>query len=334
MRIAGRELPQLKPMQSVLPSKVAVIGAGLAGLTCSARLRAAGVRVVVLEKSRDIGGRLATRREEFRRWNHGAPAVHVRSPEFRAQIELLRAQGTAAWLPGESVAVGVPDMRELLRPLSQSHIEYGGIEYGAEVMRLQRGPVGWSMLLPDGRSLGLFDIVVCTAPATQTCALLRASGISFPDALAHIDYAPCWALLLALPTPDIDLTVLAHTDVFGYVGRQSSAGEAAANCAWVLHATAAWSAQHLEHSAQDVQHALFAEVASAIGTKVQPVAAFAHRWRFARATQPLSSPSLWLPAARIAIGGDGFGGGDAAGAFRSALALADTALAQTRNRPA
>jgi predicted NAD/FAD-dependent oxidoreductase len=45
---------------------VAIIGAGMAGLSCARRLLAAGVRVDVFEKSRSTGGRLATRRSSPR----------------------------------------------------------------------------------------------------------------------------------------------------------------------------------------------------------------------------------------------------------------------------
>ncbi|HIP78813.1 MAG TPA: FAD-binding protein, partial [Kiloniellaceae bacterium] len=42
--------------------RIAVIGAGLAGLLCARRLQDAGLHPVVFEKSRGLGGRLATRR--------------------------------------------------------------------------------------------------------------------------------------------------------------------------------------------------------------------------------------------------------------------------------
>ena len=313
-------------MRSVLPTTAGIVGAGLAGLTCAARLRAAGVNAVVVEKSGDIGGRLATRRRAGRSWNHGAPAVDVRSAEFREQIDVLRSQGHAEWLPENTAAVGVPDARELLRPLVER-----GVEFDAEVVRLQRGPVGWSLLLHAGRTLGLFDIVVITAPLPQTCALLRASRIEFPDSIAQVGYAPCWALLLALSDPGIDLTSLAHSTVFGYVGRSTPQRGTTGECSWVLHARPEWSAQHLEHAAQDVQQLLLAEVSSSFGRAIEPAAAFAHRWRYARAVQPMSRGCLWLPAARVAIGGDGFAGGDAEGAFRSGLALASTVLEFVRD---
>ncbi len=41
---------------------IAIIGAGMAGLICAQRLTEAGYSVLVVEKSRGLGGRLATRR--------------------------------------------------------------------------------------------------------------------------------------------------------------------------------------------------------------------------------------------------------------------------------
>ncbi len=43
-------------------STVAVIGAGMTGITCARALADAGFDVTVFEKSRGLGGRMATRR--------------------------------------------------------------------------------------------------------------------------------------------------------------------------------------------------------------------------------------------------------------------------------
>ena len=43
-------------------TRVAIIGAGISGLACARQLVKAGVSVVVFDKGRGIGGRVATRR--------------------------------------------------------------------------------------------------------------------------------------------------------------------------------------------------------------------------------------------------------------------------------
>ncbi len=68
---------------------VIVVGAGIAGLTCARELQRRGVASVVLERSRGVGGRCATRRIEGQAVDHGMPFLHVRSREFSDLIEQL-----------------------------------------------------------------------------------------------------------------------------------------------------------------------------------------------------------------------------------------------------
>src|SRR3989338_5565576 len=44
------------------PKKIAVVGAGIAGLTCAYKLQKAGVNVIVYEKESAVGGRMSTRK--------------------------------------------------------------------------------------------------------------------------------------------------------------------------------------------------------------------------------------------------------------------------------
>jgi renalase len=50
---------------------IAIIGAGIAGLTCAQQLQQAGKQVVLIDKSRGLGGRLATRRLAGTHADHG-----------------------------------------------------------------------------------------------------------------------------------------------------------------------------------------------------------------------------------------------------------------------
>ena len=55
-----------------------VIGAGVSGARLTHHLSDAGFQVVVLEKSRGLGGRLCHRRSEYGRFLHGLQYVHLR----------------------------------------------------------------------------------------------------------------------------------------------------------------------------------------------------------------------------------------------------------------
>jgi renalase len=54
---------------------VAIVGAGISGLACAVSLKKARHRVIVIDKSRGVGGRAATRRSVTAQADHGAPTV-------------------------------------------------------------------------------------------------------------------------------------------------------------------------------------------------------------------------------------------------------------------
>jgi renalase len=68
---------------------VAIIGAGLAGLTCAQQLHQAGYSVVVLEKSRGVGGRMATRRLHDTCADHGVRYLEPQGKLLPQLIEIL-----------------------------------------------------------------------------------------------------------------------------------------------------------------------------------------------------------------------------------------------------
>ncbi len=67
-------------------SSVAVIGAGLAGLSCAQALRAAGVEVRIFESAPFVGGRCATRLWQGHLVDHGVQYFTAQSPEFKKEL--------------------------------------------------------------------------------------------------------------------------------------------------------------------------------------------------------------------------------------------------------
>lgn len=68
---------------------VAIIGAGVAGLTVGQQLRQAGYRVVVVEKSRGVGGRVATRRLHDSRVDHGLRYLEGKGEFLQGLVKIL-----------------------------------------------------------------------------------------------------------------------------------------------------------------------------------------------------------------------------------------------------
>ena len=72
--------------------RVAVIGAGMSGLTCASRLGERGFEVSVFDKGRGPGGRSSTRRVDLDGaevgFDHGAQYFTVRDPAVRTMPSL------------------------------------------------------------------------------------------------------------------------------------------------------------------------------------------------------------------------------------------------------
>lgn len=76
-------------MSQSTATDVAVIGAGLAGLVCAQQLQQQGLSVEVFDKSRGLGGRLATRRIQSAWIDHGVRYWHVQGEQTQALLDRL-----------------------------------------------------------------------------------------------------------------------------------------------------------------------------------------------------------------------------------------------------
>jgi predicted NAD/FAD-dependent oxidoreductase len=184
---------------------VAIVGAGMAGLVCARELTDAGVEgVVVLDKGRGVGGRLATRRIGEARLDHGAQYVTARSDGFSGAVGQWVADGVMRpWFTtprGEQAYSATAGMTGVAKALA------AGVrtETGVAVTAVAPGDAGWRLQVAGRAPLGA-KVVVLTAPVPQSLALLAAGGVR-PDAttaarLAAITYDPCVSVLAVLDAP-------------------------------------------------------------------------------------------------------------------------------------
>lgn len=83
--------------------KIAIIGAGVAGLSCGQALQDGGHVVALFDKGRSAGGRMATRRVPAPAgdiaFDHGAQYFTVRAPVLAAAVTSWQAAGVVARWP-------------------------------------------------------------------------------------------------------------------------------------------------------------------------------------------------------------------------------------------
>jgi predicted NAD/FAD-dependent oxidoreductase len=325
-----------------MPSpRIAVIGAGLAGLSCARALKARGATIRLFDKGRAAGGRLATRRAEAEgralQFDHGAQYLTARTEGFAA---LLAEAGAAPWgEPGRFV--GTPGMSALPRALA------AGLDLATarHVTAIEGRPGAWRLrhldasLVRPGRPLpaaepeeeGPFDALAVTLPPAQAAPLIAPHASGWPGRLAAVRLAPCWTVMAAFaaPLPLPDGLRPPEGGTIGWAARDSSKpGRPLGTECWVVQAGPDWSRAHLEETPEAVVPALLAALGALAGADLPaPIHAAAHRWRYSLVQAPLGEPCLADPDLRLGLAGDWCLAGRAEAAFESGTALAAALLA-------
>ncbi len=317
------------------PPRVVVIGAGMAGLTAARRL-ADSCDVVVVDKGRGVGGRLATRRIGGATFDHGAQFLTTHTAEFAARVSEWTATGVVVpWFRGRIGPDGVTDPDGHVRfrgaPTMNAlakHVAVGlDVRTGSRVSAVRRAARGWTVALADDAELTA-DAVVVTAPVPQILSLLEAGGVEPTprerDALHAVEYEPCLALMTTLDGPsglDEPGAIDPAAGPIDWIADNRVKGVSAVP-AVTIHATAGFSREHWDATDDEIGTELL--TAAALDATAVPGALSVQRWRFARPTVVHPDRCLVLEGdAPLVCAGDAFGGAKVEGAALSGAAAAD-----------
>ena len=316
---------------------VAVVGAGMAGLTAATALQKQGVDVMVLDKARGPGGRAATRRAGELRFDHGAQYFTARSAAFAQQVEAWRsAQLVEPWA-GRIAAID--NVGEAHRRVSENVTRYVGIpgmnavpkamasslrcRFGAQVVKLKRAR-GWRISLESGEQLNANHLLL-TVPPAQGAGLLGGQS-PLGASLESVLMDPCWAVMVALEhplDPGFDGAFVNDGPLSWLARDNSKPSRPAGHHCWVLHGSAEWSSANLAEEPSKITTELLAAFEALLSRKTPGVHhAVAHRWRYAQAVRPLDAPILRDEDAHLIVAGDWCAGSKIEGAFLSGSAAA------------
>jgi renalase len=314
--------------------RVGIIGAGLAGLTLARILTEMGLAVKVFDKGRSPAGRLSTRRDDTGTFDHGAQYFTARDEGFQRQVDTWCEQGISAEWRGRFGTlengtltpkaedpvryVGVPGMSALAHAFA-SHVDVRG---GVRVEHVRREHEAWALTSDTGEALGSFHVVVAAVPAPQAVALLSGSA-ALSARVAGVGMEPCWSVMASFAAP-VPLPVdgaFIHGSPLSWAARDNSKPGRPEGERWVLHATPAFSREHLEDTPEAVAPLLVEAFSRASGLEARPVKAVAHRWRYAQAGSPLTEGALFDEKQGLGACGDWCAGSRVEGAYLSAMAL-------------
>ena len=269
-----------------------MIGAGISGLVCARRLVAQGVQVLILEKSRSLAGRCASRKFGDHVVDSGVQYFTLRNPVVRKEIQLVSGDQL------QTISPPVYENGKIYREGEERFYLAGGnnrfgklLAEGLEVRKESevRG------VFPQGKKWEvageLFDGVVSSAPWPQSAALfgMRESEVAFePNLTACLEYLIPWD---GGRYATLDST---GQDPLAWVGCENAKEGRIqkGKSVYVVQASTSYSREHLEADPtwwiQDLQKRVEKEWGL---DQEKRGATFGHRWRYARRGRGAPQPS-------------------------------------------
>ena len=349
------EAPKARPKAGA--RRIAVIGAGMAGLACARTLMQAGHDVHVYERLPQVGGRMRSVNAAHGAFDIGAQYFTVRDKRFELALQtvpglcrpwsvstlrVLDAQGrqsSAAPAPTEAHWVATPDMQALPLAWAAPLWDADRLHLGQRVTKLERQPGshGWSLHVettePTTQIRTGFDEVILALPAPQARQLLQTTplALSLVQGMAAVEMAPCWALTLSYPMateaglstlgPQWNAARTTHERAV-WVARESSKPGRSQSERWTVLASPQWSQ---EHRADDAPRVL-AKMQKAFGEitriRIPPRHASVYLWPHAQTLSPLGRSHLRNKDAGLGLCGDWCIGRRVEDAFVSGLEMA------------
>lgn len=315
--------------------RVVVIGAGMAGLVAARTLHDVSdgaLDIVVVDKGRSVGGRMATRRIGDATFDHGAQFFTVRTPAFQRRVDDWLNRGLArVWNHGFDHDDGYPryvaprGMTTLAKDLASGL----SVECSTMAFMLRRSTgtsANWDVVIDDG-TVRPADHVIVTTPLAQAFGLLADVDLELDVETFRVDYDRTICLLAVLDRP---ATVSPSggaqpiEGLFSFVGDNMSKGVSAVP-AITFHAGPRWSETHWEDHPEALGAALIDAARPWLGAAVV-VEHHVKKWRFATPRTVFPDPCRTLADGSIVLAGDAFAGPRIEGAHNSGLAAAHTIL--------
>ena len=307
--------------------KIAVIGAGFAGITIANDLSKHN-QVTIFDKSRGIGGRMATRRIGDYHFDHGAQYFTARSAEFR---ELCKAALTnniiAKWpaeianfssVKNEDKFVAKPQMNSFCKYLAKDL----DVKLNHKLIKISHNN-NWQLEFENNLIINNFEVLIIAIPSNQAVDLLP-KDFSQIDKVKKIQMLPCYSLMLGLRAkPKYEFSAASLDDNIIKWFAFNNLKEARPNAtALVVNTSNEWAKENLELEDNLVIQKIISNLNKYITIHENNIEVTSlQRWRFANSIKSNIDKSYFDSNLNIGLCGDWLISGRVESAFLSAKDL-------------
>lgn len=328
---------------STPPISVAIIGAGISGLSCATQLKSLSFQVQVYEKSRGPSGRMSTRNGDGWSADHGAQYFTARDPQFIEELSHWVQAGVAApWHPNLSVFeanqwkdsssqveryVGTPAMNSPGKYLAKNI----PIEFNQTINSIAHQNGKWLLSsLEIGNIEQQFDWLILALPAPQAQTLAKSIDPSIQALSANANMQGCWTVMASFSKrPEFPYDAgFVNNEIISWISRNNAKPGRTGLETWTIHANPQWSQEWIELDKAEAAKRIL-ECAKKLGLDTRSSEISVHRWRYASGAID-AGPQFHLNMdLQLGFCGDWLHGGRVEGAWLSGYQLANAIDSKT-----
>ena len=323
--------------------KVAVIGAGLAGLSLATTLKKEDIDVTVYEQDPHVGGRLLSQEFESSSVDLGAQYFTAREPAFISQVnEWMQAEAACLWdfhpytfqsgrlaisKDSEQRYIGIPSNQSITKVLAE---KISNLNKNHTISEVNSIDDQWQLVTPQQVIEKTFDWVCYATPPQTTldlCAIEEINNQINPD------FFPGYTLIL---WSSIQLNppvqgVFVNNNPISWISQNSAKPFRAlekGSC-WLVQSTPEWAEKNKHLSVEEIKKKLTAKFFDIFKITNERIITNDHLyfWNTAKAkAEPNPQGFLIDTKNKIGVCGDWLKGGRVEGAYMSGYELAQALL--------
>ena len=283
---------------------IAIIGGGFAGLVI-AKLLGEKAKITIFEKSRGVGGRMATRYADEWEFDHGAPFFDVKTNEFAKFLEPLVESGIVVkWNPrfassnfyshiaephfdARNLFVGSPRMNSIGKHLANGL----DIFFETKIVKMEKILTKWILTCDKMIEYRDFDFVITTVPPLQAFDILPPNCLYLQN-LSNVKMLPVFCAMLGFQfdfTGSTDWDVACFdSSVIDLVVKNHNKPFRKAKPSFVVLANNDWSLNNVDLDKNEVGRLIVLELERLFNCKIETSILQVHRWLYGRIDNPIS----------------------------------------------
>ena len=321
---------------------VAIIGAGITGVTI-ANLLQKKYNLTVFEKSRGVGGRMATRRAEPYQFNHGAQYFKIGNKEFKDFMQPLMVNKIIKPLKANQIEIlnkkvikrtkiynkkyftAESKMNSVVKYLINNNLS---IKLLCNIEKTLKENDKWFIIDSDKVSYGPYDWLLITIPPNQATKILY-NSFKFLDIIKKIKMRSCYSLMLGfdeIKEFDFDTALFLDEDI-QWLSISKKILEKKEYYNLLINSSYNFAEQNINGSKDKISNYLIKQVSDILQCELNNYKHKAlHFWKYAMSEKNNNLGSLFDEDLKVIVCGDWCMNGKVEGAFLSAKNAANKLL--------